>query len=297
MIFTNIEGLRDPYMLLDNGTYYLYGTDVKARDWDNTTWGCYFNNSGSLTGPWQKVEDPIYVRPPHAQKQFWSPEVHKYKDAYYLFATYYSSQTNRRGTAILKADSPTGPFVEISNGHATPAEWDCIDATLYIDPDGQPWLVFVHEWVCTDDHYGRMDVAKLSDDLTHIISEPVEIFHAADPAWAKCNIVDGPYPYTLPGGKLLMLWTNEDADGYCMGIARSVDNRIDGKWTQDPEPIFKKGTVDRHPGGCGMIFTDWDGKRYMTVHSPNIPCEECCERVLLIPIEETEDNILLQLDR
>ncbi len=294
MIFTGIEGLRDPFILLENGVYYLYGTDVNGQDWDNTKWGCYVNDSGSLSGQWKKIEEPIYVRPQHAQKQFWSAEVHKYKGAYYMFATYYSSKTNRRGTAILKADSPTGPFVEISNGHATPADWDCIDATLYVDNAGQPWLVFVHEWVCTDDRNGRMDVAKLSDDLTHIISQPVEIFQADSPAWAVANVTDGPFVHTTKTGKLLMLWTNEGPGGYTMGIAYGVDNRIDGRWEQDPTPIFTKGTVDHHPGGCGMIFTDTDGQQYMTVHSPNIPCDECRERVLIIPIEEANDTIVLK---
>lgn len=292
MVIANVEGLRDPFILYENGTYYMYGTDVPAgRDWDNTTWGCYVNNSGKLSGPWKKTDSLVYVRPAYAEKQFWSPEVHKYQGAYYMFATYYSSQTNHRGTSVLKADSPTGPFVEISDGHVTPHEWDCIDATLYVDNAGQPWLVFVHEWTCTPDHIGRIDVAKLSDDLTHMISQPVEIFDAYSSAWAVASITDGPFVYTTQEGKLLMLWTNLDADGYCIGIAHSVDNRIDGPWVQEDVPVFKKGTFDHHPGGCGMIFTDTDGQRYLTPHAPNNPCEECRERILLIPVEEANGTI------
>ena len=50
MIVTNVEGLRDPFMLVDDGVYYLYGTGVLNKDWDNTTWDCYVNDSGSLSG-------------------------------------------------------------------------------------------------------------------------------------------------------------------------------------------------------------------------------------------------------
>ena len=32
MIITNVEGLRDPFVLLDNGVYYLYGTGVVGND-------------------------------------------------------------------------------------------------------------------------------------------------------------------------------------------------------------------------------------------------------------------------
>ena len=28
MIVTNVEGLRDPFILCENGVYYLYGTGV-----------------------------------------------------------------------------------------------------------------------------------------------------------------------------------------------------------------------------------------------------------------------------
>ena len=33
MIITNVEGLRDPFVLVDDGVYYLYGTGVSNEDW------------------------------------------------------------------------------------------------------------------------------------------------------------------------------------------------------------------------------------------------------------------------
>ena len=158
MIVTNVEGLRDPFMLVDDGVYFLYGTGVLNKDWDNTTWDCYVNDSGSLSGEWKKTEKLVYQKPAHAQKQFWAPEVHKYNGSYYMLASYYSSKTNHRGTSILKAPSPTGPFVEISDGHITPHDIDAIDGTFYVDKNNQPWLVFVHEWTCTNDNIGRMAI-------------------------------------------------------------------------------------------------------------------------------------------
>ena len=56
MIVTNVEGLRDPFMLVDDGIYYLYGTGVLNKDWGTTTWDCYVNNSGNLLGEWKKTE-------------------------------------------------------------------------------------------------------------------------------------------------------------------------------------------------------------------------------------------------
>lgn len=291
MIITSVEGLRDPFILVDNGVYYLYGTGVHGDDWENTCWDCYINDSGNLSGEWKHVDNLIYERPSKAEKQFWAPEVHKYNGFYYMIATYYSSDTGHRGCSVLKATSPTGPFIEIGDGHITPKNWDAIDATLYIDRSGQPWLVFVHEWTCTDDGIGRMNAAKLSDDLTHLISEPVELFRADSPSWASKEITDGCFVHTLSDGKLIMIWSNFDENGYCIGVAHSKRGDIDGEWEHENKPLYNRGSFDRHDGGHGMIFTDIEGRQYICCHSPNTPCDECKERTILIPIEERNGTL------
>lgn len=288
MIETSIEGLRDPFILVDNGVYYLYGTGAYGRDWDNTCWDCYVNDTGSLRGQWKHVQQRIYRQPDHAQKQFWAPEVHKYKGAYYLLASYYSSATGHRGSSVLKANSPTGPFSEISDGHITPKHWDAIDATLYVAADGQPWLVFVHEWTCTEDGIGTMAAAKLSDDLRCLISEPVELFRADSPPWTNRRVTDGCFLYTTRDGNLLMIWSNDEPDGYCVGIAHSTNGKIDGQWVHEPVPLYKKGTVCEHDGGHGMIFTDTDGKLYMCLHAPDQACPGLSERTVILPLYETQ---------
>ena len=288
MIITKVEGLRDPFVFVENGIYYLYGTGAYGKGWDNTTWDCYINDSGSLLGKWKILEHSIYQTPEYAQKQFWAPEMHKYKGAYYLFASYYSSKTGHRGSAVLRALSPTGPFVQISNGHITPENWDAIDATLYVDPEGQPWVVFVHEWTSTEDGVGTMVAAKLSEDLSKMISEPIELFRADSPQWTDRQVTDGCFLYTTQDGNLLMIWSNDEADGYSVGIAHSKTGRIEGPWEQESAPLFKKGTVCEYDGGHGMLFKDTDGKLYMCLHSPDYFCAEFMERTILLPLQETQ---------
>ena len=292
MKITNVYSLRDPFMLVDNGVYYLYGTGVDGSDWDNTIWACYVNDSGSLDGEWKKTEHLVYQRPDGAERQFWAPEVHKYNGNYYMLASYFSSKTGHRGSSILKSASPLGPFKEISDGHVTPHDRDSIDATLYVDNDGTPWLVFVDEWTCTDDGIGRMDVAKLSDDLTHIVIEPKEIFRADTPNWTDHRVTDGCFLHTTRGGKLLMIWSNFDNDqNYCVGIAHAKDGTPDGEWVHESTPLFERGITDHHDGGHGMIFENTDGQLYLCLHSPNLPCDECNERTVLIPIKEVDGTI------
>lgn len=256
MIVSKIPCLRDPFVLVENGKYYVYGTG----------WVCY--RGDRLDGDFELLDD-IVVVPSDVAGDKWAPEVHKYRDGYYMFTTYRSKTTGKRGCTIMKADNPEGPFREITGGHFTPKDWDSIDATFYVDESGQPWSVFVHEWTSTDDHIGRMCAAKLSDDLTKLISEPIELFRADDPDWTDNRVTDGCFLHKCQNGELIMLWSNFAADGYAVGIARSDNGKPDGHWTHDSELLFSKAIDGKCDGGHGMLFTGLDGQLYLSVHSPN----------------------------
>ncbi|MBR6808396.1 MAG: family 43 glycosylhydrolase [Clostridia bacterium] len=297
MIKTNIEYMRDPFIVAHDGAYYAYGTGVIDDDWDNTMWICYKNTSGKLDGEWKRVEKNIAVVPDAAVKNRWAPEVHKYNGSFYMFTTYFSSEHDRRGCTVLKSDSPEGPFVEVSNGIITPHSWDCIDGTLYVDEAGQPWMVYVWEWCSTGDGIGRMAASRMSSDLTRLISDPIILFKANEPSWAAENnstVTDGCFMYKTENGELLMLWSNFNSDGYCVAVARSDNGRLDGNWSHDEELIFSKALSGEYGGGHGMIFTDFDGKKYMSVHTPNSPCDGHGERTVLIPIYEENGRLVTE---
>ena len=299
IIETNVCNFRDPFILVESGVYYAYGTGTMDGDtqWLNTFWTCYKNTSGSLDGEWERVETGVAVIPPDAIRNRWAPEVHKYKGSYYMFTTYYSQKTSHRGCTILKAPSPEGPFEEITNGHITPEKWDAIDATFYVDGDGQPWMIFVHEWTCTDDGIGRMVAAKLSDDLTHFVSEPVELFRADDPSWTDKRVTDGCFMYNTADGKLLMLWSNIDnEDEYCVGIAVSENGKVDGRWIQQDELLFSRKLAGEYDGCHGMIFTAPDGKKYLSVHSPNVPTPQRKEKMIFVPVEEQDGTLVCNFE-
>ena len=289
MIKTNIEGLRDPFVLRDGGTYYVYGSGV-SHGWDNSTYDCYKSTDG-LLGEWKKVVLD-YEIPKNATKQFWAPEVHKYNGQFYLFASYFSSLTGHRGCAIWRSPSPEGPFVEITDGHITPSDWDAIDGTLYIDECGKPWMAFVHEWTSIPDKVGRMAVARLSDDLTHFVSEPKDVFGAKDPEGADSGCTDGPFLYRTEDGQLLMLWSTFSGRDYCVTVARSRSGRVDGEWSHSDKYIFTKEMNGGNDGGHGMIFRDEEGSMYLAIHSPNVPNAETREVSVFISIREENGNLI-----
>ena len=288
IILSTIEGLRDPCIIVEDGVYYAYGTG----------WKCYKNTSGDLAGKWTSL-GVVARTPATAAADHWAPEVHKYKGEYYMFTTYRSSVTGHRGCTIMKSSSPEGPFVEITDGHITPKDWDSIDGTFYIDKDGQPWMVFVHEWTSTSDGVGRMAAAKLSDDLTHFISEPFELFRADDPSWTNNQVTDGCWMYTCENGELIMIWSNflPGSGGYCVGIARSDNGRLDGKWSHDKTLLYSKTVAGvEYDGGHGMIFTDTDGQMYLSIHSPNTPTETRKTKPVFVPIKEENGTLVWDVE-
>ncbi|MBQ6789715.1 MAG: family 43 glycosylhydrolase [Clostridia bacterium] len=252
------QNTRDPFIYVENGTYYMYVTGWKAY------------KSTSLTGEWTQIAG-VVEKPQDYKESPWAPEVYKYNGKYYMFTTYTPKDDmndyDNRGCIIMEADSPEGPFRMITDGWITPQEYDCIDATLYVDADGQPWMIYAREYTAYDMN-GAFYAAKLSDDFTHFISEPVELFRGLDAWWASGGIAEGCFMYTTAEGELLMLWSKNNEDGYCLAVSRSKSGKLDGEWTHDDLWLFDGGVIG-FDGGHGMIFEDTDGQLYAVVHSPN----------------------------
>ena len=201
-------------------------------------------------------------------KNFWAPEVHVWKGAFYMFASF-KSDTCCRGTAILRADSPMGPFAPHSDGAVTPADWECLDGTLYVSKAGTPYMVFCHEWVQVGD--GEMCAMPLTDDLKAAAGEAKLLFRASEPEWSRSvgerngkngYVTDGPFFWRTADGTLLCLWASFSDEGYTEAVAVSDNGEIDGAF-RHIEPLFRKD------GGHGMIFRGLNGELYLTLHSPN----------------------------
>jgi hypothetical protein len=189
-----------------------------------------------------------------------------------MFATFNSEALEKKGTMILKADNPLGPFEVHSEGKITPDEWNSLDGTFYVAKNGKPYMVFSHEWVDVGD--GQICAVELSQDLKRAVSEPKTLFHASEAKpWVKTitnrqfdgpiYVTDGPFMHRLEDGSLIMLWASFGADGYAEAIARSDNGDIDGNWTIDETPLFDKD------GGHGMLFRTFEGELKLVLHQPN----------------------------
>ena len=300
--------IRDPFVLPDPATqtYYLYNT----TDWGNVaeqqTKAVIVYRSKDLEN-WETPTPVLSVPEDHwARESIWAPEVHRYRGKYYLFVTLTSKdllptpegrpQNRKRGTEILVADQPGGPFRSFANPPQTPHDWMSLDGTLYVE-EGVPYMVFCHEWIQITD--GSMDLVRLKDDLSAPVGAPTKLFHATEAQWTRCradlgelfegkryhaSITDGPWLHRTRNGRLIMLWSSYGPNKYATGIAVSTTGKAAGPWVQQAEPLWLED------GGHPMLFNTFDGRLVMTLHQPN----RRVERARFFEMEDTGDTIRIK---
>ncbi len=280
--------LRDPFIFPHEGIYYLTGTRAV------TCWGEADGFDGYRSRDLKEWEGPfeIFDRPEgfRADRNYWAPEIHAYRGNFYLFATFgyrtdsQDESTHKKGTHILRADHPLGPYSLWSKGSVTPEAWNCLDGTFYSAPDGTPYMVFSHEWEDLGD--GQICAVRLSADLRRAEGLPFTLFSASQAQpWVKSithrrwdgpvYVTDGPFLYRKSFSELLLLWATFGAGGYAEGLARSDNGEITGHWTVDETPLFDRD------GGHGMVFRTFEGDLQLVLHQPN---ETPKEHPVLIPI-------------
>ena len=219
---------------------------------------------------------------------YWAPEVHIWRERYYIISSFRAPGTYRRCQCLV-SDSPRGPFRPIRPEPVTPEGWHCLDGTLYVDRTGRPWMVFCHEWLQVCD--GQIAAVPLSDDLGEAVGDPIILFRASDAPWsgkqigrgANGYVTDGPFLYRMKSGTLIMLWSGFAENGaYTTGYARSRSGEIFGSWVQEPLPLY---ALD---GAHSMLFRTFEGQLIMSLHAPN---EHRRKRILLFEMEERGDSL------
>ncbi|WOF24253.1 glycoside hydrolase family 43 protein [Microbacterium betulae] len=286
--------IRDPFVLRapEDGRFWLFGS-TDADIWSGPATGFDTYWSTDL----EEWHGPLPAFRPEpgfwSHTQYWAPEVHVHDGAFFMFATF-TAEGRRRGTQVLRAERPEGPYAPWSPGPVTPHDWECLDGTLHVEdgPDGVvPYLVFCREWKDVGD--GEVHAVRLSDDLREAIGEPFLLFRASEAAWARplprpgfpeVHVTDGPWMHRTRDGRLTMLWSSFGDSGYAMGVATSGSGDVRGPWTQSDTPLWPAD------GGHGMIFADGAGRLLLTLHAPNGTPDE---RARLFPLEETPDGLRL----
>ena len=297
--------IRDPYIYADvqTKTYYLYAhaANRKGSGFSGVEVYC----SKDLIR-WQPPRRVLVLPDDAGIRSVWAPEMHRYKDQYYLFVTLTYNRTlpgpkpvedgkwpalQVRGTHIFHADNPLGPFTPLKSGSHTPADWTALDGT-FCEEKGQPFMVFCHEWVQLVD--GTIDCIPLKDDLSDALAgRPALLFKASSAPGAvqaakSGKITDGCFLYRSPkSNRLFMTWsTFIPGKGYCVVLARSASGGLGGPWTQE-------SLLYTQDGGHAMIFRSFDDRLLMALHQPNSYGRE---RLHLFEISDEGETLKLKAE-
>lgn len=272
MIRTEELRVRDPYIVVYHNHYYMYKSDGNSiyvhkstdlKNWDDGTvvytlssdsWGC---------------------------QDLWAPEVHYYKEKYYMFLSLLG-KSGLRGTEISVADTPDGIFTPITNQPATPVDRSCIDGSLYVEK-GTPYIVYSADWPHNynpeqDSYIGEIWAMPLTEDLKASAGEPFMLFKSNEAPCSKepqeCEWEgkqirrygsDAPFILPLSDGTLYLTWSPYPKDTYIVAAAISESKSIRGEWTHLSKPLFQQH------GGHAMFFDALDGTRKMCIHQPECP--------------------------
>ena len=98
--------IRDPFVLVHDGTYYLYGTRGATCWGPATGFDVYVSRDmENWAGPTPCFENDGTF---WADRNYWAPEVHAWQGKFYMFASF-KNEALCRGTLFAALDLPFCP--------------------------------------------------------------------------------------------------------------------------------------------------------------------------------------------
>lgn len=294
--------LRDPFIYADN-TSYVYYTFMPR--WVNGCPGIEKYESPDLrrwksTGwAWDHKEGFL------GNNDNWAPDMYAYNGMHYIFVTFsrvfdtsngnHWNRSNfeiKPGTTLLKStDGPGGKYYPVFSNESgrlnyTPSDMMAIDGSLYVDTDGQPWMIYSGELCQFYD--GRVYAQKMKMDLSDMEGDPIFLFSASQAPWSrdsgiqdgnKAYITDAPFIYRdEQSGNLIMIWSSNSTTGYAVGQAISESGKVTGPWKHMSQQI------NTDNGGHGMLFKDFEGRLMLSYHTTEngTAIEHMCAREVTV---------------
>lgn len=293
LIRTNVQNIGDPFVVFDGNAYYMYSTDFDVN-------GFKVRKSNDLK-TWEVVGVALDLNDSWAFQDFWAPEViyHNGKYVMHYSARRKTDKSLRIGVAI--ADKPEGPFVDVYNGPMFDFGYAAIDGHVFIDDDKTAYFYYSRD--CSENvvdgvHTSQIYVAKLSDDLTKIISEPKFLFGATedfeckheDKSW-RWN--EGPYVLKSNGKYYLNYSANCYATRhYCICLA--ISDKPDGDFKKMGATLTCDMVESDFSGpGHNAFFVDREGNLKTSLHIHTFENAPSFNRKAVICDVEIKENTIV----
>ena len=245
--------LADPYILVDEGKYYAYGTHnangIEVYESNDLNYWYLDGLALDKANCTEKVN-------------FWAPEVYRRGDTYYM---YFSANEH---LFVATSDCPKGPFKQVGGYLMEPLLGDtkCIDSSVFQDDNGKLYLMLVRFndgnciWIC-----------NLNDDGTAPTGGMKKLIAVSQP-WEKImgKVTEGPFMLKR-NEKYYLTYSGNDYQSWDYGIGYAYSNAIDRGWRK-----YAKNPILRRPVGLvgtghHSFFTDLNGDLRIVFHAHNSP--------------------------
>ena len=258
----------DPAPMVHNGTMYVYtGHDEDDADffWMQE-WRVY---STQDMVNWQDHGSPLALESfSWADDRAWASQCVERNGKFYWYICAHSKLSGGMAIGVAVGDTPTGPFRDaIGKPLFENGSWDHIDPTIFIDDDGQAWLMWGNP---------RVYYLKLREDMVSYEGEvgmlPMTEEAFGSPAMNerekgktyKDSYVEGPW-LSKRNGTYQLLYA---AGGVPEHIAYSTAPSPLGPWKYAGEimPLSNTNSFTNH---CGVA--DYKGHSYFFYHTGKLP--------------------------
>ena len=258
----------DPAPMVHDGTMYVYtGHDEDGADffWMQE-WRVY---STQDMVNWTDHGSPLALESfSWADDRAWASQTVERNGKFYWYICAHSKLSGGMAIGVAVGDSPTGPFKDalgkplFENG-----SWDHIDPTVFIDDDGQAWLM----WGNPQCYYLKLNEDMISysgelgllDMTEEAFGAPVMSKREKDKKY-KDSYVEGPW-LTKRNGTYQLLYA---AGGVPEHISYSTAPSPMGPWKYAGEimPLCDTKSFTNH---CGVA--DYKGHSYFFYHTGKLP--------------------------
>lgn len=319
----------DPFVLsASDGKYYMYGTGGVEK-------GFAAYSSDNLAD-WQ-FEGKVYSgdNPDSwTVDNYWAPEVYEIDGEYYMFfsADWKVNPTNelenfRIGVAV--SDSPTGPFIEVSDEPLFDPGYPIIDANI-LQHDGKTYLYYsrccykhpveseVADWARQEGLFDEIEESwvygvEITNDFTAVIGEPVLLLQPpttmdnSQTEWESRSVTSGEVNRRWTegsfafehNGKIYMMYSANYFGGEHYAVGYSVSDSPLGPFEKAANnPVLEKNTpAGGEVTGTGHNMVFWSkesDKMYCVYHGRTADTGH--DRVVFIDEMAIDENGILTVD-
>jgi len=311
---SGLSGIGDPFIRKDGNVYHCYSTgtgdeykgtgkrdeEIKGfRGWRTDTLADW---SKAHRVKFEAFTGSSWTYPNWYQGCYWGPEVHFYQGKYVmLFNAKYGEGKLEDGTLKIRlgiafADSPEGPFTDPLGHPLLQVDYCCIDAHLFVDDDGTPYLFYARDnydnWI-GENQVSQIWGVQLAPDLLSPVGEP-RMLTTPEHDWEKLTLEyshymwnEGVHVLKNQGKYHLFFCANYTSHyNYCYGVA-VADSPL-GPYVKPKEnpllaPMFdlKTGNVIASGPANGAFFTSGD-EMFCSYHVNTDPIHPTMHRTLCI---------------